>query len=90
MFSSLTFTSFSFFTVGDIFHCDFDIDGLCSMMNDDEGDNFDWEHDFNDDGFELPPGGHILVDAKGHVFEEKAIISTPFLSTQGVQCVSFR
>lgn len=58
------------------------------MVQSDE-DDFDWEHEHIEDDFEMPPGGHILVDAYGHTFGEKAIISTPLFTRQGLQCASF-
>ncbi|MPC58717.1 MAM and LDL-receptor class A domain-containing protein 1 [Portunus trituberculatus] len=72
---------------GDIFSCDFEID-TCSMVQD-KTDDFDWTHEHIEDSFEMPPGGHILVDATGHSFQEKAIITTPSFTVQGLQCVTF-
>lgn len=61
---------------------------MCSMVQN-ETDDFDWSYEHIEDSFEMPPGGHILVDATGHKIEEKAIITTPFFTAQGLQCASF-
>lgn len=61
---------------------------MCSLVHDDASD-FNWEYEHTEDDFEMPPGGHILVDANYHSPGEKAIISTPNITVQGLQCASF-
>lgn len=54
-----------------------------------ETDDFNWTYEHVEDDFEMPPGGHILVDASSHKLEEKAIISSPDFTSHGLQCASF-
>lgn len=58
-------------------------------MVQDEDDDFDWQHEHSEDDYEMPPGGHILTDAFGHSAGQKAVISTPLFTAQGLQCASF-
>ncbi|XP_069167060.1 MAM and LDL-receptor class A domain-containing protein 1-like [Procambarus clarkii] len=72
----------------DIFNCDFEED-MCSMIQV-TSDDFDWFYQHEEDDFELPPGGYMLMDATGHSNKEKAVIKTPEITYLGLQCISFR
>lgn len=52
-------------------------------------DDFNWDHEHTEDNFEMPPGGHILVDAVYHSPGETAVIRTPDITVKGLQCASF-
>lgn len=58
-------------------------------MVQEDNDDFDWEYEHAEGDYEMPPGGHILVDAWYRSPGEKAVISTPDITVKGLQCASF-